>query len=151
MISNASDGGTRRLALVFFDILMFNGRSLLSAPYEARRALLESVITPTRGYAMLAERSLIDLAGGMTEAAAELDVVWARAIAAREEGLVLKAEGGAYGDWRSPWVKVKRDYIKGYGDCVDLVVVGAGWERGRARELRGEFSSFLCGTDANKV
>lgn len=34
--------------------------------------------------------------------------------------------------------QLKRDYIPGYGDTVDLVIVGAAWEKERARELRGE-------------
>jgi len=33
--------------------------------------------------------------------------------------------------------KLKKDYIPGLSDCVDLVIVGACWEKDRGRELRG--------------
>ena len=46
------------------------------------------------------------------------------------EGLVFKASDGRYNDFRSPWVKLKKDYIAGLGDTVDLAIVGAGWEKG---------------------
>jgi hypothetical protein len=31
----------------------------------------------------------------------------------------------------------QKDYIPDLGDCIDLVVLGAGWDIDRARELRG--------------
>jgi hypothetical protein len=57
------------------------------------------------------------------------------------EGLVLKASESTYLDRRYPWVKLKKDYIPNLGDCIDLVVLGAGWDSDRARELRGSFTS----------
>jgi DNA ligase-4 len=32
---------------------------------------------------------------------------------------------------------MKRDYIPGLGDTVDLVLLGASWDAKRARELNG--------------
>jgi len=66
------------------------------------------------------------------------------------EGLVLKADSSTYNDSKLRWVKLKvgspiycsltrqKDYIPNLGDCIDLVVLGAGWDIDRARELRGE-------------
>jgi DNA ligase 4 len=133
LVSNASDGGTRHLALVFFDILLLDGCSLLQAPYSRRRSILESVITPIPQYSMLAERKLID-----DRSTDRLKDVFAETVAQCEEGLVLKAEDTAYNDWRRPWVKLKKDYIPGLGDTLDLILVGAGWDKDRARELRGK-------------
>lgn len=65
--------------------------------------------------------------------------VLAMHITSHQEGLVLKATESAYNDNRCPWVKMKMDYIPGYGDCVDLVVLAAGRDKERARELRGEW------------
>jgi DNA ligase-4 len=51
------------------------------------------------------------------------------------EGLVLKPARATYLQHR--WQKMKRDYIPGLGDTVDLVLLGASWDAKRARELNG--------------
>lgn len=33
--------------------------------------------------------------------------------------------------------KVKKDYIPGHGDSVDVAIIGAAWDKDRGRELRG--------------
>ena len=67
-----------------------------------------------------------------------MECIFAESNAKCEEGLVLKAAGATYCDWHLPWVKVKKDYIKGHGDCIDVAIVGASWDKERGRELRGE-------------
>jgi DNA ligase 4 len=106
--SDASDGGSRHLALVFFDVLMLDSSSLLCTPYSTRRSILESLIEVSHGRAMLAERTSIELntSGGIEEAESGLMKIFAGVIADHQEGVVLKAEKGGYNDWRSPWVKV---------------------------------------------
>jgi DNA ligase-4 len=87
---------------------MLDGSSLLRTPYSDRRYLLESLITLIPGYAMLADRTVIELAGPGGRASGENDLrnAFAKLIAQYEEGAVLKEDRGAYNDWRSPWVKV---------------------------------------------
>lgn len=34
-------------------------------------------------------------------------------------------------------LQLKRDYIPGLGDCLDMVILGAGWQKDRAIELGG--------------
>ncbi|KAG1741125.1 DNA ligase/mRNA capping enzyme [Suillus lakei] len=135
--SNSSAASTLHLALVFFDVLQVGAASMLNAPYYMRRSLLESIITPVPGRSILAERAVIT--GGKVqepEGQKRLREIWAKRITECEEGLVLKASDSTYGDWRLPWVKLKKDYVPGYGDTIDLVVIAAAWEKDRARELR---------------
>lgn len=67
---------------------------------------------------------------------------------------MLKASESTYARMSWRWVKLKvsarsrssatsltglqKDYIPNLGDCIDLVLLGAGWDIDRARELRGE-------------
>ncbi|KAL0953402.1 hypothetical protein HGRIS_004641 [Hohenbuehelia grisea] len=142
LASDISDN--QHLALVFFDILMVDSVSLLGKSYAERRELLESFISPIPHYAMLAERVPLE----MTRPLDSLCTVFGANISNRKEGLVLKAEESVYGDRALPWVKAKRDYIPGYGDCVDLLVLGAGWDKERAMDLRvpvDTFTTFYIG------
>lgn len=97
------------LALVFFDVLLLGGASLLNVPYSMRRSMLESVIQEIPGQAMIAERSVVSSGTevGLEDAAKNLREVWAQRIAESQEGLVLKSGDSTYGDWRLPWVKVR--------------------------------------------
>ncbi|KAL5536761.1 hypothetical protein ACEPAF_584 [Sanghuangporus sanghuang] len=122
---------SRHLALVFFDVLYLNGTALLSEPYCSRRATLEAIIDPIPMYAYLAHRTEIPLSGakGFSRGLKILEHIFASSIADHEEGLVLKATDSTYADWRCPWVKLKKDYIPGFGDSVDLSLIGASWDK----------------------
>ena len=95
---------------MFFDVLFLDSVSLLRHSYSDRRSILESIIQPVHGRALLADRSAIALTD-LKNAAAELRVVFARTIADHQEGLVLKSDLGEYNDRHSPWVKVRLYYI----------------------------------------
>lgn len=103
-----SDDDTRHLALVFFDILILDSIPLLSHPYSVRRSLLESVVERIPGRSMLAHRTPVVLnhAGGVEEAEKDLRKIFAHVIADHQEGVVIKADTGAYNDRRMSWVKV---------------------------------------------
>ncbi|KAF9457521.1 hypothetical protein BDZ94DRAFT_1272939 [Collybia nuda] len=126
------------LALVFFDILLLDGICLLSSPYSRRRALLESTIILSPGRSMIARRIPIVFRGAHNDEHARqaLEKAFVAVTVDHQEGLVIKAEESRYHDHKMPWVKLKKDYIPGYGDAVDLVVVGATWDKVRGRELR---------------
>lgn len=129
------------LALVFFDVLSLNSDSLLSTPYFRRREILESLIQPIPGKVMLSERFPIPMRAmdSADEAKIILERIFSDMIATHQEGIVLKGDETRYHDYGTPWVKLKKDYIPGYGDTLDLVIVGIGWDKSRARELRGSF------------
>jgi DNA ligase 4 len=143
MVSTPADN--RRLGLVFFDVLSLNGNSLLHKSYNARRAILESLIRSIPGETMLAHRTPIELhRRGFTDSLKDLESTFANCISNSEEGLILKAAESRYHDWSLPWVKLKRDYIPGYGDTLDMVLAGASWEKERGRELRGDDTIINC-------
>jgi DNA ligase-4 len=123
------------LGLVFFDILYLDSKSLLSRSYAERRELLETLIDSTPGKAVLAARYPINMLA--KDRCKALYKIFAQHIATSQEGLVLKAEESMYNDYRKPWVKVKRDYLPEAGDQLELVILGAAWEKIRARSLRG--------------
>jgi len=71
---------------------------------------MESIILPIPGFSLLAERSPIDLTKGIDVASVQLKSIFVQALVDHQEGLVLKANEGAY--IKSPWVKVhKRRYL----------------------------------------
>nr|GAT42989.1 predicted protein [Mycena chlorophos] len=129
-----TDIADRHLGLVFFDILLLNGRSLLAEPYSFRRSVLESVIRLVPARSMLVGRALISTRDGSL--GETIQHALASCAGPGEEGLVLKAAEGRYNDKQLPWVKLKKDYIPGYGDNLDFALLGVGWDPERARELR---------------
>ncbi|WWD04258.1 hypothetical protein V865_002326 [Kwoniella europaea PYCC6329] len=142
----------RHLCLVFFDILYLDGQSLLHKRYEDRRALLETVIRPIQGFSQLAERTRIPLGVNRQSALQALEEAFQRSNERCEEGLVLKASNSTYANMKWQWVKLKKDYIPNLGDCIDLVLLGAGWDIDRARELRVDtsvFTTFYLGVLTN--
>jgi DNA ligase-4 len=147
-IRASNDDRDRHLGLVFFDILVLDSLPLTQLPYSQRRELLESVIETSVGHIFLAERTPIDLTTANPEH--QLQATFAQSIANFEEGVVLKADESTYHDYRLPWVKLKKDYIPGYGDAVDLVILGASWDKKRGRELRGKWLYVLSSSSSNK-
>ena len=124
------------LGLVFFDVLFLDSESLLSRSYKERRQLLECLIKTSPGKAILAQRYPIDMT--KKDSSRALCKIFAKHIASCQEGLVVKAEDSRYNDYKQPWVKVKRDYLPDAGDKLDVVILGASWEKVRGRTLRGE-------------
>ncbi|KAG8836098.1 hypothetical protein FRC17_010031 [Serendipita sp. 399] len=131
--SNGTDEGHRHFMLVFFDILYIDGRNLLEEIYTVRREILQDVVNTVEGFSKLASRTPIWMQKG--DPVRSLQSILSTSISQFEEGLVLKANASTYGSRNLLWVKLKRDYIPGFGDCIDMAVIGVMWEKERAREL----------------
>lgn len=135
--------------------------SLLNTPFERRREILEELIRRIPGWSGISNGEWIDLKqteDSQSQSQSQDNSVhpipkstpqeslinrFSQVIADYQEGLVLKPSTSAYNDARAKWVKMKKDYIPGLGDCADFVVLGAGWERERGRELGGESYAFF--------
>jgi len=123
--------------IVFFDVLLLDGKFMINEPHSNRRAHLKALVSPIEGRTQLVERQMIDFES--RNASSVLRDVFAVAIRRRWEGFVLKGLDDPYFSWKEGMrgIKLKKDYIAGLGDTADLCVVG-----GR-RDPRDELSLQL--------
>lgn len=130
--NNYSDAS---VCLFVFDILLFNDKCLLDTPLSERRALLEANLTPVPGKVLLSEKFDV-------KDEDELNQLIAKVLSENHEGLVIKALDGKYEPGARRWLKIKKDYLAGMADSVDLVVLGAYYGSGSKGGLK---SVFLMG------
>ncbi|MEM2915935.1 MAG: ATP-dependent DNA ligase [Candidatus Woesearchaeota archaeon] len=125
------------VCLFVFEMLYYNGKSLIREPYPKRyEVLLKNIKESDR--IKLALRVICD----NPDCAEEL---FNTTVQRGGEGIVIKSlqpdstyEAGVRG-WH--WVKWKPEYVKGLRDTFDLVVVGA--YKGRGRRA-GTYGALLC-------
>lgn len=146
--------------VVFFDILLLDDDACLKMPHRERRLLLQDVIKTIPGRAALAEQEVLDF--GRMNSQHRLAVSFSNAITQRWEGYVLKACEEPYFPIYSAgvdssfgrWIKLKKDYIPGLGDTVDLALVGASYDVQDAAALswpkKLRWTHFLVGCLLNK-
>ncbi|KAK5203046.1 hypothetical protein LTR41_011233 [Exophiala xenobiotica] len=112
------------LMIMSYDVLLLDDILCLHEPLHMRRGRLETLISREAGQAEIGEGVKIDLR--LTEDVARFHNEMTSANAKGWEGLVVK-------DWNAPYVsfggnihqvKLKKDYIPGWGDSTDLVVIG---------------------------
>ena len=111
----------------FFDILYFNGTSLLDQPYSTRHELLARHIPEEYRPPRI-----------VTADAQEAQAFFAASIAAGQEGLVAKGLNSPYAAGRrgGAWYKIKQ------ANTLDLVVLAAEWGHGRRH---GKLSNLHLG------
>ncbi|CAI7678561.1 unnamed protein product [Penicillium manginii] len=148
------------LMIIFFDILVLDDDICLRKPHRQRRLLLKDVVSPIDGRADLAHQEVLDFAH--LESRERLEVSFARAISQRWEGYVLKASDDPYFPIYAAgtnasfgrWIKLKKDYIQGLGDTLDIALVGAYYEVRDAAALSSvkglKWTHFLVGCLQNK-
>ncbi|TFY78874.1 hypothetical protein EWM64_g5137 [Hericium alpestre] len=137
-----------------FDLMYFNGQILLGEPFRQRRSMLQKhfppVLPPEAGSARLRHVESC----GSEEGKENVEEFWLRAVDSRCEGLMIKLldhgevlEGASARKEKlrkkplpatyepdkrtSAWLKLKKDYVTGLGDSLDLVPVGAWHGNGR--------------------
>jgi len=130
--------------LVVFDVVYWNGQSLLNWSLSERTRLLENeiLINPIKGFFEIIERS--DPKTCTTDITTALDT----AVQDQVEGLILKDPLSLYipSHRSSHWIKIKPEYVGGMCDDLDLVVMGAWYGRaGNIRKAYGKANEFLCG------
>lgn len=127
------------LHVYLFDLLYFNGQSMLKSTHEQRRIQLAKVVALTDS----AELFLID--ERIVTTGKQLDDYFLENIGAGLEGLVVKKTDSVYqpGKRNFNWIKLKRRTGQKLGDTIDTVVLG--YYAGQGRRSNLGIGAFLVG------
>ncbi|EXJ53968.1 DNA ligase 1 [Cladophialophora yegresii CBS 114405] len=128
---------TVKVCVFAFDMLFYNGEALVKKTLRERRELLHSAFQPVEGEFQFAQY-------GDAKDIEEIQHLLDDSVKASCEGLMVKMldteESGYEPSKRSRnWLKVKKDYLSGVGDSLDLVVLGAYHGKGKRTSWYGAF------------
>ncbi|CAG8590884.1 291_t:CDS:10, partial [Cetraspora pellucida] len=125
------------VCLYAFDLLYLNGESLLQKSFTERREFLYNAFQEIEGkfaFARYMNASNVE----------EIQTFLDESVKASCEGLMVKILDGPESRYEPSkrsrnWLKIKKDYISGVGDSLDLVVIGAYLGRGKRTSVYGTF------------
>jgi DNA ligase-1 len=125
-----------QVCLYVFDVLYWNGESLLDKSLKERRELMAQKFHLVPGEMHFATHREFDNSE-------ELEAFFTEAIDNQCEGLMIKTwdTSAQYEPARrSPlWLKFKKDYKEGLADSVDLVPIGAWFGKGKRTGVYGAY------------
>jgi DNA ligase-1 len=126
-----------KVCVFAFDLLYLNGEAVVEKSLRERRELLHTALLPVEGELAFATH----MDGQELE---EIQVFLDESVKASCEGLMVKMldgkESGYEPSKRSRnWLKIKKDYLSGVGDSLDLVVLGAYHGKGKRTSVYGAF------------
>ena len=127
------------LRLYLFDVLYFDGISLLDQAHAYRRNILQKLIKQSKDDAL----QIIDEVKIST--AQELQHYFLQNIESGLEGLVVKREDAIYqpGKRNFNWIKLKREAHGSLLDTIDVVILG--YYVGRGKRAKFGIGAFLVG------
>jgi DNA ligase-1 len=139
----SEDPGRVAVQVYAFDLMLLNNQSLLDNSLHERQALLKKHFRTMPGFAFAKSTAVV----GYQEAA--LQATLQQAIDEGAEGLMLKLAGDGEdstvyesGTRSKTWKKIKKDYLGGFADTIDVVPIGAWYGTGRKAQ-KGFLSPVL--------
>lgn len=128
---------TVKVKLFAFDLLYLNGESLLHEDLATRRRKLREAFQPVENefdFATSQDCTTVE----------EIQSFLDASVADRCEGLMVKMLQGNDAFYEPSrrsmnWLKLKKDYLSGTGDSLDLVVVGGYYGKGKRTNVYGAF------------
>mmetsp|Transcript_58518 Transcript_58518/g.154093 ORF Transcript_58518/g.154093 Transcript_58518/m.154093 type:complete len:804 (+) Transcript_58518:75-2486(+) len=126
-----------------FDCMLCNGQPLVKQTLETRRQKLWTMLKETEGKVKFATYKNFEAdENGVNEE--EIQEFLDESIAGSCEGLMLKTlvDSATYEPSKRSlnWLKLKKDYLDGLGDSIDVVPIGAFYGKGKRT---GSFGAFL--------
>ncbi|OQO04895.1 hypothetical protein B0A48_07912 [Cryoendolithus antarcticus] len=126
-----------KVCVFAFDVLFLNGEALVNKPFRERRDLMYSAFEEVEGEFSFAKY-------GNTREIEEIQTLLEDSVKASCEGLMVKMLDGIESHYEPSrrsqnWLKVKKDYLAGAGDSLDLVVLGAYHGKGKRTSVYGAF------------
>jgi DNA ligase-1 len=126
-----------KVCVFAFDMLYLNGEALVNKSFRERRVHLHDAFTPVEGEFAFAKF-------GNTDQLDEIQILLEDSVKSGCEGLMVKMLDGAESSYEPSkrsqnWLKVKKDYLAGVGDSLDLVVLGAYFGKGKRTSWYGAF------------
>lgn len=109
------------IELNVFDIIEYNGKSLLHEPFNKRRKIVESIISPKN-------RKIVPSKYLETSDKKEIEKFYRESLKAGNEGIMLKKIDAPYKPGARVGYMVK---FKPTMETLDLVIVGAEWGEGK--------------------
>lgn len=137
-----------KVCVFAFDLLFLNGEALVNKSLRDRRELLHDAFVPVEGEFAFAKY-------GDTNDLEEIQTLLEDSVKSGCEGLMVKMLDGPASSYEPSkrsqnWLKVKKDYLAGVGDSLDLVVLGAYFGRGKRTSVYGAFL-LACWNDNKEV
>jgi len=127
-----------QVCIMPFDCMLCNGETVVKKDLQTRRAMLKTMLKETPGKVTYAVGKDFD---ELNEE--EIQAFLDESIAGSCEGLMLKTlnDNAAYMPSKRSlnWLKLKKDYIDGVGDSLDVVPIGAFFGKGKRHGAYGAF------------
>lgn len=126
------------VCLFAFDCMLVNGKPLVKEPLEVRREKLWKMLAPVEGKVTFAVYKNFD---DINEE--EIQAFLDESVAGSCEGLMLKTltDNATYEPSKRSlnWLKLKKDYLEGMADSIDVVPIGAYYGKGKRSGAYGAY------------